>query len=276
MMPSVRLLFGLIQELILHPSDSLGRIVVTCAKSLPKKSIDFKLWYDFIREGLYTAVQTAVFLLQLSDYDNFRYSSADEESEGHVSVLLLHVSAMLCPLISEHSCYGETLLTLRRNLEFEDYFADSTVDRISRCITDIATNDILLDNISLLISLFPISGAGGRILYRSALGIASILADIPLSDALDDPTLILRQLQVLCASVSEPNYRKAAVIVTLIERFILCGRTLGILDDAPVQTVIKALRCHVNSPDLSETLLREQLHITRTHLDIFLQRFTSR
>jgi hypothetical protein len=274
-MPSSTVFFGLIQEFIQHPSDSLGKIIVNCAATLPNHSIDFKGWYDFVYEGIHSDPQTAVFLLQFSDFDKFHYTSDAEQTSARFAITTLHIAALLCPSISEHSCYGATVSTFQRILEREDLFDETSITQISDCLIGLATKDVLLSNISLLVSLFPTGGIGIQILYDAAVAIGAFLAEVPREEAVADPTKILGKLAEWCFSECGASFTKASILVSLIDRIVVCGWKLGRIGKGAVAVVVKALRCHVGTPDFDETVLKEHLHITRIHLETFVEKFMS-
>ena len=165
-MPSAAF-FGLIQQLILTPNEQVGRAVIECAAHLCEGSIVYASWYSFMKEGMHTAVDGAVFLLAISDFEKFSFENDEQAKNARVSIIVLQVAAMLCPLVSEHPAYGRALKSLRNNLKQEHLFDNEDIMKIVDIVAGISM-DVPVRNLNLFLSLFPFDGVGKLSLVHGA------------------------------------------------------------------------------------------------------------
>ena len=266
--------FSLVQQLILTPTDEVGRAVVRCAECLGKKSIEYRLWYGFVKEGMHTAVPSAVFLLAISDFDMFLFENEEMEKNARVAVVLLHAAAMLCPLISEHSAFGGALKALRNNLKREDLFSDADIKKIVDVVTTICV-DVPVKNLHQFLSLFPLDGVGKRIMYSALIRVCFLL--IGMESVPDDPTIedlvsIIGFVKNMCDRPIQCDVNKASVVIAMTEKIVVAGLLLSRMTRSSLDEICKRLRFPIgNGAEGTHIFLKEQLHVTRCQLENLLQ-----
>jgi hypothetical protein len=180
-------------------------------------------------------------------------------------ITLLHCAAMLCPIVSEHPCYGNVVQVLRHNLGREEMFDHETVQRIADCLCAIA-RDVPVANISFIASFWPLEGIGLQIMQLSAVRICHFLLGIEMEAK--GFLHVINATARLCKSTREEDLQVANVIVGLVEKASVAAMKLQIADREFIIEIVKALKSViVVGRGVTETLLKERLHIVRVQLD---------
>lgn len=273
-LPNATLLFSLIQELILKKSDEVGKVFIEYLSLFPKNSIEeFDTWFDFVREAMHSSVQSVAYLLAI-DFSLFNFQSDDDRENALDKTILLNISAMICPAISENNMYGLTLYRLRETLKsntFSEkqikYYIDTSIDLVL---------DIPISNISLIVSKFPLEGSGVDIIYNFTVQMALyFLLNEQLAienPTIDDLAKEIKNLKSLCESSNDDDIIKASSVLALSERAVVTGIKLGYVKDAVFQLMIRNMKFSINSSDPGVlTSLKEQIHMTRTQFETLYQ-----
>lgn len=273
-MPSVTALFSLMQELIVadssHSSD-IGVSLLKYIENFPKHSINFKIFFDLLKESTYNAPQAAVFLLAISDFENFVYKDINED-EAHTSIILIHIAALLCPAITENRFYGHASLQFRKNFDY-DIYTNEQVDQISDVCFNLAT-DVPLTNISQIVTLLPLNGIGANIANKVTIQLALHLLKV--EEILNHPTLEdlaknLHLIKKLCESTFDSDLIAASAVLALSERAVVSSLKVGGGSIQTIQSMVKSLKFSINSSDLGMlTALKEQIHVTRTQFETLM------
>lgn len=276
---STKIFFSLIQQLILNPCDEIGHVILQCIRELPKKSIPYRDWFYFVKEGIHSSIQSAVYLLALS-FDTFYFKDEEEEREAPIEISLLHAASMLCPVISEHPAYGAALKALGAILVRSDRFDDFAISRISSFIVS-AAGDVPVRNIALFTSLWPFSGVGTTIMYRAGLGICCHLAYDAKGDlSIGDLITAIKCIKRICDRDMESDMYLPSVILGLAEKVVIAGLKLELINEEIMQEIILSLKFSVsgtlNDQFLQPALIKEQIHVTRTHIESVCQAFLSK
>lgn len=268
-------LFTLIQELIVKKSNELGMVLIQYASLFPPNSLnDFDMWFDFVREAMHSSVQSVVFLLAIGDINLFKFK--DDQSKQHAIdfIILLHISAMLCPAISKNQLYGFALKQLRKLLK-ENKVSESQIAFYVETTNQISL-DIPVQSISLLVSMFPLVGNGVDFINKITIKMGlCLIYDV---EEIEDEKCNLRkfveelpQLKYLCESVDDDDVLKASTIIALAERAVVTSIQLGIITSEIIEFMIKQLKFSISSSDPGIlTSIKEQIHVTRTQLENFL------
>lgn len=274
-LPNATLLFSLIQELILKKSDEVGLVFLEYVDLFPDNSIsEFDIWFDFIRESMHSSVQSVCYLLAASDIKLFKFEKESNKNDALDRIILLNISAMICPAISENNMYGFALSKLRDILKTNE-FSEKQIHYYAETCFDLVL-DIPVSNISLIVSKFPLEGFGVNIIYIFTIRIALFLLN---DDDLDDSERTIERLvkeikalKKLCESPEDEDIIKASAIIALCERAVICGIKLGFVDEELINSIIKNFKFSINSSDPAVlTALKEQIHITRTQFETLYQ-----
>ena len=275
-MPSAAF-FGLIQQLILTPNEQVGRAVIECAAHLCESSIVYASWYSFMKEGMHTAVDSAVFLLAISDFEKFSFENDEQAKNARVSIIVLHVAAMLCPLVSEHPAYGRALKSLRNNLKQEHLFDNEDIMKIVDIVAGISM-DVPVRNLNLFLSLFPFDGVGKRLVYSIGIKLCFLLMgmeSVPEDPTTSDLTSIIGYVKNMCDRSIACDLNKASIIIALTERIVVSGMILMLVTRDHLDEICRKLRFPIvnSGSGGSQVFLKEQLHVTRCQLESLLATF---
>jgi hypothetical protein len=277
LLPSSRGFFALLQHFLVSPASSFGRAIVRYAGLLPKRSLDYRSWFDFVREAMFTSIGAVPIFLQLSDFDNFRYASRAEEDDARVAIMLLHAAAMLCPFVAKDPSYGLAVLSLKHNLHFE--FSDTQIRRIIDCTCQIA-KDVPFTNLLFIPSFFPVEGVGSRIVLDASVRICSSLAGV--ERAAGEATVgeflpILELMKGMCDAQVDVELMKMGVMLALMEKAVVAAFKLHIAEEEAIEAMQKVLRAMpAGGTGIGRVLLRERIHVTRVQFEALCQNAFSR
>lgn len=259
---------SLIQQLIIIPSDEVGHVIIKCIKALPKNSIPYQHWYEFMKEGVHTSIQSAVYLLSVSSFDMFIFETQEQERNAHIDIILLHAAAILCPLVSEHPAYGNALKALKYNLCQEELFDSDDIQRISSFISD-AAMDVPVGNLKLFTTMWPFDGIGKSIMYHAGLMTCCLLASVT-DVGFDSLIASIKCIKKICDH-TESYMDRPSVILGLAEKVVIAGVKLEQIDQEMMKSVILSLKFTVsgtlNDQMLQPAFIKEQIHVTRSHLE---------
>ena len=275
-LPNATLFFSLIQELLLKKSDEVGLIFLEYAESFPDNSIlEFNMWFDFVREAMHSSVQSVVYLLAVADINLFKFDNDKDKNDALDRIILLNISAMICPAISENNMYGLVLTRLRETLK-TNQFSEKQINFYVETCFDLVL-DIPISNISLIVSKFPLEGSGIDIIYYFTIRIALFLLtdEFELNEEdqnIEKLTNEIKNLKQLCESPNDEDIIKASAVIALYERTVVTGIKRGSVNDELIESAIRNFKFSINSSDPGIlTALKEQIHITRTQFETLHQ-----
>ncbi|OHT12233.1 hypothetical protein TRFO_18037 [Tritrichomonas foetus] len=271
--PSLTVFFSLVQEMILKKSDEIGQVLLKYIQKFPKKSLNFEIWFDFVREAMHSSIQSVVCLLSLGDPEMFSYETNSELNDILDKIVLLNISGMICPAISENPMYGPVVINFREIMTKYEYSENQIQNYVETCYDLIF--DVPTENISLFVSMFPLEGIGIKIIHHVTIKFALFLLgldDIPENASLFDLAKSINAVKKLCESLDTKDLNKASGVIALSERALVTGIKLGIATQEIINLMIRNLKFSINCSDPGIlTILKEQIHVTRTQFETYVQ-----
>ena len=275
--PAVTTFFSIIQELITTESNKIGRMLLDYAKNFPDGSINFDVWFDFVREAMHYSIQSVCYLLSLGRIGLFKFENSKEKKKAMEKIMMVNISAMICPSISENPLYGEVLSTFRDFLK-NSQFSSKQVNKFIKICYDLFF-DVPSENISLIVSMFPIEGIGIQIIHKLAIKFGIFLLgcnnENHYEPTINDFAQALRSLKQLCHSEDHKDLNKASGILALSERAVLTGIKLKIVNKQLLDEIIQKLKFSIYCSEPGNlTNLKEQIHVTRSQLEAYIHALT--
>lgn len=267
---SSTLLFSLIQELILVHSDEIGCILLQYCENLPIGSISYSNWFNCVREAMFSSPDALPYLLALSEFSNFCFTSSEEDENSVSEIILLHFSVLLCPTISESPRYAHALKALRSNLK--SVSLDERPEIVMDCYS--LALDVPVKNLSLIASLWPLDGIGSKICVEVASRLCCYLLDAEVPDVVDlhYTADVLKDLGKLCESMDEDDLIKASAVIALVERIVVAAIHQKMVDRPLIRRFADCLKFSFPNTDISVlTRLKEQVHVTRLQIGFLYQ-----
>jgi hypothetical protein len=201
----------------------------------------------------------------------FAFESEDRRSDARSDILLLHFAAILCPTISEHPEYGMAVRQLRASLLAPDFLCDDAVAEVAEKCCQLAVT-VPVQNLSLWISMFPLEGWGAELLFRVAMSVCMHLMEQPGGGSIEDFVDALGNVKTLCESPSDADLVKASAVLALAEKVLITGMKLKRVDKKLMKVMAKNLKFSFTASDMSVlTALKEQVHVTRTQVEMLCQ-----
>lgn len=188
---------------------------------------------------------------------------------------------MLDSNISEHVQFHNALLQLRHNLTYLPL--ESVPEIVSICFPLCRS---YLEQLSTVLFDFPIIGTGAHIIHNLSyllitdiLGHSEDLNDLKLSsESLNcyEISKLIPKIKKLCESEEDSNLIAASAAIALAENFLVSGIQIGVIDTEFANEIIESFRFSITSPDPSNFIeLKEQLHVTRAHLEFLVSKLKS-
>ncbi|OHT05792.1 hypothetical protein TRFO_26394 [Tritrichomonas foetus] len=271
--------FSLVQEIIARKSCISGDSLLKFANKFPPHSIDYFHWFEMLRETMFSYKDAVPYLLAIADPEIFKYESEEEAEKAPFDIIVLHVAAILDPIISDNCKYGIALKKLKHILKSYTFPPDKMNNLIDSCF-DLAEEEVSditeISNIFSFISLFPLDGIGCEIVYQICLRLSlHLLGAEYLPDSLNMDLLAnsMSQLKSLCNdSLKNNELRRASAAMALTEKTLVAAMKLKKVSKNNLMTFAKCMKFSINSSDPGVlTTLKEQIHVTRTQYESFIQ-----
>lgn len=269
--PSQTLLFSLFQELIRKRQQYIGDIILKYASNFPQNSINYTIWFDFLKEAAISCEQLSVYLLALAKPHIFMENSDYHSNSRNAELAILFIASLITPQTMFCKPFLEILSNFTTFMQITDFSQDE-IDFIVNSTVELL-HDQPIASISYLISYFPFTQNTCVILGQ----ISTILAlqYLGFSENFDLHFLCsnIGKIKSLCDSFSNDEIIQASAVLALAERAISCGIVKKSIFQEDLQIFIEGLQFNISNPNFHETLMiriREQLHITRTQAELIL------
>jgi hypothetical protein len=267
---SASILLSLLQEVFITRSRPLRHTIVNYARSLPRHSVSFSIWISLVVESINADPMRLICLLAIAAFDLFQYES--DPDIAYRDIIVLYFAAILCPQVSTRSTFHLAVRQLRDNLTSEVLTDDAISNLISDCselVFDAAT-----ENISLLLSVFPLDGKGAQIMFAigGRLALNLLGAEPPSRPTFEEFTVVLADIKKLIQSSDDADLMKFGVVLALTEKIVVAGMRLKVVNRRGLEQIAKDLKFSFASSDAGEmTTLKEQVHVTRMQIEMLLQ-----
>ena len=181
-------------------------------------------------------------------------------------LIILNFRSLLTPKAIQHCGAYNSLIKLRQLFNYGIREANFLED-ISNALVYLC-KETKESNISLITSYLPLNGLGSDIMISA--GVKLIWSFIPndVDETLDWLPSILPTLKNLCQS----NPTAASAVVSLVEATVAAAIKAGEIDQEIVKSIIESMKFTIPRTDPAMlTLLKEQLQVTRTQLELLLK-----
>ena len=269
---SSTLLFSMIQELILVRSMEIGRMIIKFGEIMPEHSICYNIWFRCVKEAMFSAIDVVGFILGLSFYENFDFTDEEDEAAAKAEIIMLHFSVLLCPPATKSPAYVYAFRALRANLMSAGFSPEETSDLAHACYS--LTLDVPVKNLSLLASMLPMDGIGPHIMFETASRLCYDLMKLetPEEVTFEGLAKAMVHLKPLCLSSDDDDLFAASAVMALCERAFVAALKLNIVNKRVAQRFAESLKFSFGNTDAAVlTELKEQVHVTRTQIDLFIQ-----
>ena len=268
---SSTLLFSMIQELVFVRSFDIGRMIIKFAEIMPKHSISYSIWFRCVKEAMFSAIDVVGFILGLSFFENFSFDEEEDDDVAKMEIIMLHFSVLLCPPATESPAAVYAYRALRSNLMTSGFNDAQAKNLADECYA--LTLDVPVRNLSLLASMLPLDGIGAQIMFVTAIKLCYDLMklDVPSNVTFDGLVKVIGHLKQLCQSSDDDDLFAASAIMALSERAFLAGIKLKIVTKEAAQIFAETLKFSFSNSDAAVlTELKEQVHVTRTQVDMLI------
>ena len=275
-MPSQTLLFSLIQQLIVTGNTDIGEYLLDYSMKFPFESIEYRVYVDYLKEAIVSAQSISCYIIAIARYRIFINSEPAINKSRNLQILLLHIASILTPQTSTPSAFNRVVQNLIDMLKSLSLDQDDYSYIITKSLE--LSHDQPFSNVSYLVSLFPLNFNGAAILGPFAANVALTLLHSE-GEGIEGLCESISSLKTLCYSQDSNDLVIASAVLALSERAIVCGIKFKLLDEAHLDMFLNGLQFNMVNIGGKEALMiriREQLHITRTQIELYKEFFKTK
>ena len=258
--------FSLVVRAIQIKTDEAGLLLIKYSSKIPKNSLDFTYFVHLVRICAEKEPEMLCFILGSISPKSFQTNSEEELHNIYFDLVLM---------------YSATILTSKAiNNPYSFYMIDQFRLLFTSTILDSAVveelGDILVSTcfamecevLSQMTTYFPLNGSGSDIMIYFGL---HMIAGMMESDC--DPTIewlptMMEGLKAKCAQT--PII--ASAVASVVHMVVSAAIKSGDIDQETIQGIIEAMKFNIPCSDPAMlTMLKEQLQVTRTQLDMLMR-----
>ena len=273
LVPSQTLLFSLIQQLIVTGNTEIGEYILDYSLKFPNNSIEYKLWVDYLKEAVISAQNISGYIIAVARPNIFIKTDPEVNKSRGIQTLLVHIASILTPQTSIPTAFNRIVQNLIDMLNAFIFDQDDYSYIITKCLE--LSHDQPFSNVSYLVSLFPLNFNGAAILGPFAANVALTLLRSD-GEGIEGLCESISSLKNLCYSEDDNDLVIASAVLALSERAIVCGVKFKLLDENHLNMFLDGLHFNMVNVGGKEALMiriREQLHITRTQIELYREMF---
>ena len=273
---SEQILYSILYHMIKNSDQEIGESIISYWDRFPESSIDYYVWYELIKKTINTKFfYGTIILLSISDLTKFKFEDEDQCDKAPFDVIALHFYSILCPEISENSNYRHVLSVFRKilNDSTSTFSEEQYEELIYACYTLASSCDPR--NSSYLISLFPLDGLGCDLIVQVMMRLCLMclrVYEFPDVITVEFIANSLTEIKHLCESLTTEDLLSASAAMALAERILTIAIKLKEVKGEVIETMSKNLKFSINCSNPGVlTALKEQIHVTRSQFDCFIQ-----
>lgn len=248
-------------------------VLLKYSQLLPEYSINYKLWLNCLIYSIKHSLNAVFSLFSVCNFYLFKFESQEQADNARIEIFLLFF-AMICTTdIIEHKQFSLILHQIRSCFIKTD-FDSSQINYIVKIMCDMFFK-IPIEMISSIASYYPVDGIGAILLHNFSIKIIFRFFDIEITE--DDKSLNIESLSneiyrvhILCNSDDNEDLKKASAVIALTERALVSALRFTVVPNEIIMKIIKSLQFTIKKSSIGLlTLLKEQIHFTRSQLEMF-------
>jgi hypothetical protein len=236
--------------------------VASYAGTFPARSVPYNQWLVVLLRTLPANARLAAVILSTVRWDMFQFESRELEQTAFRDLVLLYFGVMLRGPLATRS--------LRKLLIDWNEVEDEAIVWLAEQCCDVAL-ELPLQSVALWIGAFPMDGCGAKILYGLGTRFCQMLLGLNPDGipAMEQFAGSLSQLKVLCEAGNDGNFLKASALLAVIEKVVVVSIRLRMVNRRTIQAIVGKLKFSFSHSDIGHmTRLKEQLHVTRTQIEM--------
>lgn len=255
--------FSLVNYLIYKKDEDVGHFLIKYGAKLPKGCLDFPSFIKLFKLCSEISPEMLSFILGSIEPTNM---AGDRIPITH-DFILMH-AAMLFTTKAVNVPYSyHAIEKLRRIFDYGS-LPEEVIEEIGNAIIRICQEKDANDVLSQFTTYFPINGAGSGIMIFFGRHIIKQLMKSEAEPLLDNLPVMLENIKLV--SSADPSICSA--IVSVLHATVSAAMKDGEIDQDTVGEIIEKLKFTIPCHDpILLTLLKEQLQVTRTQLDILMR-----
>ncbi|OHS95808.1 hypothetical protein TRFO_38055 [Tritrichomonas foetus] len=246
-------------------------ILYRLSQILEPSSLSYKLWREYFVYALKNSYNAVFSLFSICNFFLFKFDSEEDSDRARYEVYLLYFSMISCTDFIHHRQFSSILHQIRSCLIDAD-FDQSQVNYVVGIMCDIAF-EVPIEMIASIVSYFPLDGVGSILINHFS--IKMIFSFFGLDDPdlnIDNLAQEIYRIKAFCESEDEELLKTASAVLALSERALISSFRLTHVKGTTVSQMIHALRFSLQNTDPGMlTLLKEQIHFTRTQFETLIQ-----
>lgn len=273
---SSQILFSTILYMIDNNDEKIGDSIIKYWNRFPDNSIEYNSWYALIKKCVYSKfTYGTIILLTISDPIKFKFENEEEFHRAPFDIIVLHFYATFSPEIACDHNYRRVIPIFRKILTDNDTtFSEKQFEELVDTCYSLAS-DCDPRNSSYLISLFPIDGLGCELIIQVMMRLClTYLRIYELPDVITVEFLAksLSEIKKLCESLTDEDLINASASMALAERILSIAIKMKAVKTDVLEKMSKNMKFSINCANPGVlTALKEQIHVTRSQFDCFMQ-----
>lgn len=267
---SPQLFFSFALHIVSNNLCDSNNCLMKYSQQLPEHSIDYSIYRTLFVHSISHSPQSIFSLFSVYNYFLFKFASEEESDRIKMEIILLFFGLIMTTDVVSNVQFSSIIHNIRPCLLATD-FDQSQIDYIVAIMLDL-TGKLPAQALASVISQFPIDGAGAPIIYSYCIKLIFIEFGVP-CDKVEISLPCLAEHFTLFQSFfdhdNDNELQKASAVLGLVERAIITGFQLFPMDYNAFTKILQALKVNFkNSSVGSMTLLKEQIHATRSQLEM--------
>ena len=260
------LIYRILYQLFTSHDEKFGDTIVNLMEHFPKHFLEFCKIYQLTKLIINSKEELAIYALILLDPKFY----IDYDS-NLLEMTNLIIGGILSTKISSHPLFYHLPILLVRALSDPEVPADDesiSADEIFEVVENMP-----IESVSSLISFLPMEKSCANFTLDLSLKLLFKFMDVKPKNQTKKGQIgeVIQHISCIKSFVKDSSQKKlkiASAIIALFERLIVTATAFFDLDKKKINRLITDMKMSINGKDPSDlTNLKEQLHMTRVHLE---------
>lgn len=257
--------------LIINKKELKGNNIFSFIKAQSDFNISYETWKEFLLYSLMHYNDISYDLISIFNYNLFSYNSPEERTESFLFLVSLYCSLLFSCTFINHQKFPMVSKKLKELFQDDNYTLSSeNIQLLCDSIFHLY-KELPPQSITGFCLYFPIYSFGLIIITKLSMMIFSHF----LNGRIDHLVQIgdnLSSIKGMCESHSKEELLKVSAFLALTERVIVASIQTKDADFHTIEHISRSLRFILQNSAINEmTLLKEQIHITRTQSELLSQ-----